>query len=324
MPHNELHPRKTPCYWVLPPTWALWLPAGVVHRTGATREAVLCSLYLDPAACSPDWSEPTAVGVGALLAQLITYLARQDLAEDARQRAEALVPDLLHPVPTLPIDVPHPVDERVRAVADTLLADPADPRSLEAHAHDIGVSRRTLTRLFVRDTGMSFDRWRTHMRCAPPCLSWPKAVPSPRPPTPWDTRLRALSSRRSAGPWGPHPDDTSTRAPGSACESNGPMEAHRTSQRPLTVRESWADTTTNLNREACWTCVVDGAALPGAVRWHGYRSGPWQFRAGTTRGRGATSSASGGLLRRSGRSVLRALRRSPRVTVATERRAWIP
>lgn len=151
-------------YWVLPPTRALWLPAGVVHRTGATREAVLCSLYLDPARCSLDWSAPTAVGVSALLAQLITHLARRDLAEDARQRAEAVVPDLLHPVPTLPIDVPLPVDERVRAVADALLADPADPRSLEAHAHDIGVSRRTLTRLFVRDTGMSFDRWRTHMR----------------------------------------------------------------------------------------------------------------------------------------------------------------
>ncbi|WP_280459870.1 AraC family transcriptional regulator [Nocardia carnea] len=151
-------------YWVLPPTRALWIPAGVEHRTGATREAVLSSLYFDPPRCALNWTEPTAVGVGALLAQLITYLARRDLAEDARLRAEAVVFDLLHPVPTLPIDVPHPVDERVRAVADTLLADPADPRSLDAHAHAIGVSRRTLTRLFVRDTGMSFDRWRTQMR----------------------------------------------------------------------------------------------------------------------------------------------------------------
>ncbi|ALM41404.1 hypothetical protein SFR_4789 [Streptomyces sp. FR-008] len=27
------------------PHTGLWLPAGVVHRTGATRDAVLCSLY---------------------------------------------------------------------------------------------------------------------------------------------------------------------------------------------------------------------------------------------------------------------------------------
>jgi AraC-like DNA-binding protein len=151
-------------YWVLPPTLALWLPAGVVHRTGATRDAVLCSLYLEPDRCTLDWTEPTPVGVDGLLAHLIAYLARTDLADDVRLRAEAVVLDLLHPLPSTPIDVPHPVDERVRAVADALLTHPADPRSLEAHARAVGVSRRTLTRLFVHDTGMSFDRWRTHLR----------------------------------------------------------------------------------------------------------------------------------------------------------------
>ncbi|WP_342743176.1 AraC family transcriptional regulator [Saccharopolyspora shandongensis] len=35
---------------------------------------------------------------------------------------------------------------------------------MDAHARAVGVSRRTLTRLFVHDTGMSFDRWRTHAR----------------------------------------------------------------------------------------------------------------------------------------------------------------
>ncbi len=81
-----------------------------------------------------------------------------------RLRAEAVVLDLLHPLPTMPIDVPHPADKRVCAVANALLADSADPRSLEAHARAVGVGRRTLTRLFVHDTGMSFDRWRTHVR----------------------------------------------------------------------------------------------------------------------------------------------------------------
>lgn len=166
-------------YWILPPTRALWLPAGVVHRTGATRDAVLCGLYFHPERCALDWAEPTAVGVDGLLAQLIGYLGRSDLDDDARLRAEAVVLDLLHPVPALPIDVPLPVDERVRAVAEALLAEPADSRRLEAHARSIGVSRRTLTRLFVRDTGMSFDRWRTHMRlrAALPLLAegWPVA-----------------------------------------------------------------------------------------------------------------------------------------------------
>ncbi|WP_053715394.1 AraC family transcriptional regulator [Saccharothrix sp. NRRL B-16348] len=151
-------------YWVLPPTRALWLPAGIVHRTGATRDAVMRSLYLEPDRCHLDWTEPTPVGVDGLLAHLIAHLGRDDLADDARLRAEGVVLDLLRPLPATPIDVPYPVDERVRTVADALLADPADPRNLEAHARAVGVSRRTMTRLFVHDTGMSFDRWRTHMR----------------------------------------------------------------------------------------------------------------------------------------------------------------
>ncbi|CAM5582584.1 hypothetical protein SMICM304S_11999 [Streptomyces microflavus] len=128
-------------YWILPPTRALWLPAGVVHRTGATRDAVLCSLYLEPDRCGLDWAEPTPVGIDGLLAHLIAHLAREDLADDARLRAEAVVLDLLRPLPTTPIDVPYPVDDRLRAVADTLLADPADSRRL-GHAHTSAGRRR--------------------------------------------------------------------------------------------------------------------------------------------------------------------------------------
>ncbi|WP_199747993.1 helix-turn-helix transcriptional regulator [Actinomadura sp. WAC 06369] len=125
---------------------------------------MLHGLYFDPARCHLSWPEPTPVGVDGLLAHLIVHLGRPDLAEGARLRAEAVVLDLLRPLPATPIDVPVPSDERVRAVADALLADPADRRSLDAHARAVGVSRRTLTRLFMQDTGMSFDRWRTHVR----------------------------------------------------------------------------------------------------------------------------------------------------------------
>ncbi len=85
-------------YWVLPRTRALWLPAGVVHRTGATRDSVLCSLYFEPDRCDQGWTEPTPVGVDGLLAHLIAYLGHENLPDDARLRAEAVVLDLLRPL----------------------------------------------------------------------------------------------------------------------------------------------------------------------------------------------------------------------------------
>ncbi|MFF1904447.1 AraC family transcriptional regulator [Kitasatospora sp. NPDC058218] len=150
--------------WVLPPTRALWIPAGTVHRTGAPRDSVFHSLYLTPDPCPVDWRRPTVVAVDDLLAGLLSHLGREDLAPPARQRAEAVVFDLLHPLPSTPISVPEPLDDRARAVAALLLADPTDSRTLEALARAVGTSRRTLSRLFAQETGMSFDRWRTHLR----------------------------------------------------------------------------------------------------------------------------------------------------------------
>jgi AraC-like DNA-binding protein len=72
--------------------------------------------------------------------------------------------DLLEPVEAATIDVPMPSDPRAVAVAEALLAAPADPRSLAAWGRGVGAAGRTLARLFDAETGMSFGRWRTNVR----------------------------------------------------------------------------------------------------------------------------------------------------------------
>jgi len=65
---------------------------------------------------------------------------------------------------TRPISVPACNDARLRRVTEALLADPADPRGLDAFAELAGASARTLARLFRRETGMSFQAWRRQLR----------------------------------------------------------------------------------------------------------------------------------------------------------------
>jgi AraC-like DNA-binding protein len=151
-------------HWVLPPTRALWIPAGTTHLTGATREAELHSLYVPADRPDIGRGRPVPVAVDGLLVALAGHLARVDLPAPARRRAEGVVMDGLRTLPDAPIDLPDPADDRVRAVAAALHADPADPRGLAAHAAAAGTSRRTLSRLFVRDTGLSFEAWRTRLR----------------------------------------------------------------------------------------------------------------------------------------------------------------
>jgi AraC-like DNA-binding protein len=150
--------------YVLPPSRALWIPTGTVHETRASGAAVLRSVYLEPRRCPIEWAAPTPVAVSPLLGELIHHLDERGLGADERSRAEAVLFDLLVPLRIATIDVRPPSDPRARDVADALLADPADPRTLQEWGHDVGASSRTLARAFVSDTGLSFGRWRTLVR----------------------------------------------------------------------------------------------------------------------------------------------------------------
>lgn len=160
--------------WLLPPSLALWIPAGVPHTTESAGDAVMRSPYVNPESCPQiDWREPTVVEAGPLPRSLIDHLSRTDLTPEARSRAEAVLLDVLHPVPVTSVAVPEPRDPRARVIADALAADPTDGRSLDSWGTRVGASARTLARLFVTETGLSFGQWRERlrMRSAMPLLA---------------------------------------------------------------------------------------------------------------------------------------------------------
>ncbi|WP_410654231.1 AraC family transcriptional regulator [Amycolatopsis sp. lyj-112] len=151
-------------YWVLPPTRALWIPAGVHHRTGATAHTVLRGIYATPDRCPVRWPGPRLVAVRPLLRELLEHLGSDGLDDDARRRAEAVAFDLLEPVDVVPISVPMPSDGRALRVARAVIGDPADRRGLADLAHDVGASERTLARLFLSECRTTFGAWRVQAR----------------------------------------------------------------------------------------------------------------------------------------------------------------
>jgi AraC-like DNA-binding protein/quercetin dioxygenase-like cupin family protein len=151
-------------HWVLPPTLALWIPAGTMHASTAVRTAAtMQGIYLATDRLR-DWTLPTAVSVNALLRELIDYLCSDGPDADARRRAEAVVLDLLTPARSLTIEVPMPRDERAVRIAQALIGCPSDGRGLAAWGRYSGASARTLTRLFATETGLGFAQWRSRLR----------------------------------------------------------------------------------------------------------------------------------------------------------------
>jgi AraC-like DNA-binding protein len=75
-----------------------------------------------------------------------------------------LILDEIEVMPIEPVLIPMPSDKRLSAVCQMFLEDPGQDRDLSRCAEDAGMSRRTFTRAFRKETGMSFSVWRQHAR----------------------------------------------------------------------------------------------------------------------------------------------------------------
>jgi AraC-like DNA-binding protein/quercetin dioxygenase-like cupin family protein len=153
--------------WVLPPTRALWIPAGLPHETASATRATMRTLYIRPGLFPVSWTEtgrPTPVAASPLIAELIGYLGGSDLDQAQRAHAESLLADLLTPVPVTTIDVRLPSGQPARQVAEELRANPADQRTLREWGRHVGASERTLARAFAAGAGVPFGRWRALLR----------------------------------------------------------------------------------------------------------------------------------------------------------------
>jgi AraC-like DNA-binding protein/quercetin dioxygenase-like cupin family protein len=156
--------RTAAAAWVLPPTRALWIPAGLRHETLSAGTSTMRTLYVRPDLCPIIWPDAVPVAASPLLAELIGYLEDPSLDPDRRAHAEAVLVDLLRPVTMTTIDVRLPAEQRARQVAQALTDDPADRRTLAEWGRQVGASERTLARGFVAGTGLAFGRWRARLR----------------------------------------------------------------------------------------------------------------------------------------------------------------
>lgn len=163
-PTGVLMVRTDRTAWVLPPTRALWIPAGLRHETLSTSAATMQAVYVLPDRCPVAWTDCTPVAASPLLGELIGYLENPSLEAPARARAEAVVVDLLRPVEMATVDVRMPCEDRAKEVAEALRQEPADNRTLGEWGRTVGASERTLARAFLADTGLPFGRWRSLLR----------------------------------------------------------------------------------------------------------------------------------------------------------------
>jgi len=149
--------------WIVPPTRAIWMPAGTAHLIRCVGVVHMRSLYIRPDAAAHLPARAHAVGVSPLLRELIQAAVEIDAPYAAASRDGRLMRlllDELHALPVLPLHLPQPADARLRRICTRIAEQPDDPSTLADWAATLGIAVKTIHRLFLRETGMTFGQWR--------------------------------------------------------------------------------------------------------------------------------------------------------------------
>lgn len=153
--------------FVLPPQRAVWVPPGVTHEARCRGRVSCRTLFIRPDATDglPDACQ--VVEVTPLLRELIVEATRMAVEYDESGRDGRLMRLLLDELVrarTAPLHVPMPSHPRLARICTAILEDPSQDDMLDEWADAAGMGRRTFTRAFRRETGMSFASWRQNVR----------------------------------------------------------------------------------------------------------------------------------------------------------------
>ncbi|MFE5870745.1 AraC family transcriptional regulator [Streptomyces roseifaciens] len=154
--------------WVVAaPDRAVVIPPGLEHSHRAhTRSLVSTIMLAYPPMRARAGDRPTVVNLTPLARHVLTALSEPDRPARMRSALENVLRYELRSEKhqSNALSLPTPRDPRLLAMSSALIHAPADGRSLDDHARDLGTSQRTLRRLIKAELGMSFPQWRTLVR----------------------------------------------------------------------------------------------------------------------------------------------------------------
>ncbi len=153
--------------WVVPPLRAVWIPARTLHSVAMLGPVSMRTLYFAPKLVKTEAAKCFVMNVSPLLRELILHACKfpkLKTEEPVQRRIIEMIVDQLEAIHSVPLQLPHPSDRRAMRIVQALLAEPGKQRTLAALCADCGASKRTIERLFIAETKMTFSQWRRQLR----------------------------------------------------------------------------------------------------------------------------------------------------------------
>lgn len=162
---GTLTASTTASEWRAPPQSMVWIPPNTQHGLAVAHPCRIFCIHLSPHG-DEALDDCSVSPVSPLVVELVGYLARVDRALDLTRQAclRDVIREELQCADTRSCRMQLPLDRRAARVARAILAEPSNPRTLQEWACEVGACERTLSRVFERQTGLTFKKWQQRSR----------------------------------------------------------------------------------------------------------------------------------------------------------------
>jgi AraC-like DNA-binding protein len=153
--------------WVVPPQRAVWIPTRTPHSILMSGSVSMRTLYLRPRLVRSLPRSCRVLNISPLLRELVLHACKfRTLNRRVKVQAHLIevLTDQLETVQAVPLQLPTPLDPRAVRVSDSMFRNPSDSTPIEETCRTAGASKRTIERLFQRETGLTLGRWRQQLR----------------------------------------------------------------------------------------------------------------------------------------------------------------
>lgn len=153
--------------FVLPPFRMLWIPAHEVHRVNFRNMVAYRSVYFDNRYAEKLMSASLRVlHVNPLLKEMIERICFWEWAamNPAQENILKVFWDEMGKAPEEELELRMPVDRRFRRIVEEWTTRESMPPMLKRLAEDTGAVEKTITRIFKKETGLSYQEWRQQWR----------------------------------------------------------------------------------------------------------------------------------------------------------------
>jgi AraC-like DNA-binding protein len=154
--------------WLIPAGRCVWVPPDSLHAGGCLGRYAGWEAKFSAQASAVLPKQVRVMDSSPLFKEILGRLLGapqpSGLWSSKQQRLLAVLCDeILHSAEHR-FHLPIPTDHRLARIFRALIDNIADQRPLEGWAKCAGMSKRTLTRTFRQETGMSFHQWKQHLR----------------------------------------------------------------------------------------------------------------------------------------------------------------